>query len=300
MTNVIVLAISLFWIFGQIKAQELQCQVTIQAPRLQSLDRSILEQLKQAITQYLNQNKWTNDHFEPHERIRCNITIIIQTNPSVDRFEGTMQIQVIRPVYASTYETVIFNYIDKDFKINYNPMQPLQFSTTTYIDNLTSILNFWAYMILGFDYDSFGKGSGIPYFRKAQEILNLAQESGESGWKALDGTNNRYWVLENMLNGSYQVLHQVYYDYHRKALDHMYQDVDQGREIVLQCLDQLRKLFQSNPNTIMPRIFVRTKTQELVQMFRNATDLQKQRFLQIIRQLDPANMRYYNQIKERQ
>lgn len=296
----IIKGILLLWIIFKLSwsnAQELNCFVQIQAPNVQGIDRSVFKQMENDITRYLNQNKWTKDEFAPHERIKCQITITINKVPSIDRFEGSMQIQVIRPVYNSTFESVILNYQDKDFNVNYTPFQTMQFSPTTYVSNLTSILNFWAYMILGFDYDSFGKGDGIPYFQQAQQMLNIAQESGEKGWNAMDGTNNRYWIVENMINSSYNTIHEVYYLYHRKGLDQMYQNVEMGREAVLNALEKLRQLYLQNPNIIIAKVFTTSKVQELTQMFRQATPQQKQRFLSIMRTLDPGNMQYYERIQ---
>lgn len=296
----IIKGIILLWIiFGWswVEGQELNCMVQVQAPNVQGIDRTIFRQMENDITRYLNQNKWTDDEFAPQERIKCQITITLNKVPSVDRFEGSMQVQVIRPVYNATFESVILNYQDKDFQVNYVPFQTMQFSPTTYVSNLTSILNYWAYMILGVDYDSFGKGDGIPYFQKAQQMLNLAQEGGEKGWNAMDGTNNRYWLVENFLNSSYNAIHDVYYTYHRKGLDQMYQDVQKGRDAVLETLNQLRTLFLQNPNIILAKVFTTSKVQELTQMFMQATPQQKQQLLEIMRVLDPGNMRFYEQIQ---
>ncbi len=281
-------------------AQELLCTVRVQAPNVQGIDRTVFKQLEREVYQYMNQNQWTNDKFAQNEKIKCSLTIIITNVPSVDRFEGTMQIQVVRPVLNSSYQTVTLNFIDKNFAINYVPFQTMRFSVNTYVNNLTSILNFWAYMILGIDYDTFGKRSGLTYFQQAREVLNLAQaNSPERGWNAVDGTYTRYWLMENFLNSSYQELHDVYYIYHRKGLDVMHKDVNGGREEILRSLKLLQKVFLSNPNIIVHNVFVDSKSNELITMFQDAFPAQRTEFIRIMKQLDPANANKYEKINKR-
>ncbi len=295
LTKFLILTLTVLTLYSQ----ELLCTVNVRAPSVQGIDKSVFQQMQRDIYQFMNNNKWTQHKFKQQEKIKCSLTIIINNVPTPDRFEGTMQVQVRRPVYNSTYETLTLNFIDKNFAINYVPFQTLRFTTTTYENNLVSILTFWGYMILGFDYDSFGKAAGVPFFQTAREILNLAQDSGERGWRAMDGTYTRYWLVENMLNDSYKEIHNVYYKYHREGLDIMAEDVNLGRENILAALKILQRLFLSNPNIIVANTFIDAKSNELVNIFKNADPAQKTQFLALMRSLDPANMNRYEKIKEK-
>lgn len=286
-----------WWICGLalLRAQELLPVVNIQAPGIQGIDRTVLQQLQRDITQYLSTNRFTEDVFEPQERIRCLLTIVITRAPSPTRFEGTCQVQAIRPVYQSTYETQTLNFQDPNFSIEYNPNQTLQFSLVNYVDNLTSLLNFYAYIIIGLDYDSFGEDAGIPYFQKAQQILNMAApNANDLGWTPSGNVmRSRYWLVENLLNSSYSSFHKVLYKYHRQGLDKMYRDLPTARSTILECLQSIATLQASNPNTLLVRLFIDTKSTEILQIFRKATPEEKQQLIQYMRQIDPSNIGAY-------
>jgi len=279
-------------------AQELLPTVSIQAPGIQGIDRTVLQQMQQDIQQYLSNNRFSDDAFMPNERIKCFLNIVITALPSPTRFEGTMQVQAIRPVYNSTYETLTLNFNDPDFRINYSPTQTLQFSENAYIDNLTALLNFYAYLIIGIDYDSFGTEAGMPFFQRGQQILNLAAaNSSEPGWQP--GGNflrSRYWLLENLLNSSYKEFHVIMYRYHREGLDKMHEDAQAAREKVLMTLANLASFQQSQPNSILVRAFMDAKNTELMQVFQKAPVDQRQRFVAVMKQVDPTNYSVYESL----
>ncbi|MCS6790167.1 MAG: DUF4835 family protein [Bacteroidia bacterium] len=283
---------SLLW------AQELLPIVNVQAPGIQGIDRSILQQMQRDITQYLMNNRFSEDVFAGNERIKCIFTITITALPNPTRFEGTMQVQAIRPVLNSTYETLVFNFNDQNFRVDYSATQTLQFSENTYIDNLTALLNFYAYIILGMDYNSFGAEAGIPFFQKAQQVVNLAAaNSNESAWQpAGNFLRSRYWLVENLLNTSYKAFHSLMYRYHRDALDKMHKDLPASREVLLEVLLGMVKLAREHPNSILTRLFVDTKGNELMQIFQKSTSEQKQRFVEAMKQLDPNNLAVYENL----
>ncbi|MCS7297758.1 MAG: DUF4835 family protein [Bacteroidia bacterium] len=287
----------LLW-YSTLWAQELLPIVNIQAPGIQGIDRSLLQQLQQDITQYLSTNRFSEDVFAPNERIKCLFNIVITALPNPTRFEGTIQVQAIRPVYNSTYETLTFNFNDPELRINYTATQTLQFSENTYVDNLTALLNFYAYLILGMDYNSFGLEAGTPFFQRAQQVLNLAAaNSSEPGWQPTGNfLRSRYWILENLLNSSYRSFHTLFYRYHREGLDKMHKDPAAARETLLQVLQEMMRFSQENPNSVLIRLFVDTKGTELMQAFRKALPEQKQRFVTIMRQLDPNNLTVYENL----
>jgi len=298
-----------FWIFifslfcfQVTQAQELNCQVNIQTPQMQGVDRSLIDQLRQDIMQYMNNRKWTNDQFEPNEKIRCSINLILKSpSTSGDRFEGTANIQVIRPVYNATYETVSLNFQDQYFHINYIQSQNLVYSETNYETNLTALLNYYALIILGFEYDSFSPSGGTKYFTRAQNIVNLAAQGNETGWKAFDGDGrrNRYWIVENALNSSYKVFREAIYKYHRLGLDVMEKDVNAAREKIVEALEDLSKMYSSNPNVFLIPIFADSKGPELINIFKNAYPEIQRRFIKAMEVLDPSKLSNYSSVLQK-
>lgn len=283
-------------------SQELFCRVNIQAPGITGIDRNILNQLQQDITQYMNNRKWTNHNFEPNERIKCMINLVITGLPSPDRFEANATIQATRPVYNSTFETVTFNYQDKSFNFNYLPTQNLIFSETNYENNLVTLLNFYAFVILGMDYDTFSPLGGTVQFNRALNMINLAASSGESGWRAFDGDGrrNRYWLVENLLNNSYKNFRTAIYKYYREGLDKMESDVNAGREKIVEAIEDIQKVHLQNPNIFLTQVFFETKNQELVSILKNAFPELKQRFLRAVEVTDPSRMNTYSGINQKQ
>lgn len=278
-------------------AQELNCRVRIQTPNAQAIDRSVFQSLERDITQYMNGRRWTNTEYDPQERINCSLTIVFTSVPSVERFEGTCQVQVVRPTYGSTYETLVLNFNDPDFNISYNSFQPLDFSEVTYVSNLTALLNAYAFLILGADADSFEPGGGIPHYQRALAVVNLAQTGNEKGWRAPDGVRNRYWLVENLLNNSYSALHDITYTYHRKGLDLMGTRPEEARKNIAGCIDQLEKLFRFNPSVYAIRVFLDGKSNELTLIYMKASPEQKARFLEVMALVDPSNMNTYERAR---
>lgn len=283
---------------SSLMGQELFCTVNVDASRIQS-DRQVFEDMEKNISEYLNFNEWTNDDFTTEERIRCNLNLVVQSRPSPDYFLCQVTLQVFRPVYNSTYETVSLNVRDVNFNFRYVAYQNLQFTQNTYTDNLTALLNYYAYLIIGFDYATFSPNGGMPYFQKAQEIVNLAASaSQEKGWKSRESNRNRYWQVENLLNSSYQGFHQMLYQYHRQGLDQMENSPQQARKAILATLQELQRLHRQNPLLLLNKMFLDAKQDELVSVFTNAFVNDKKQFVEIMQDVDPSNMGQYNSVME--
>lgn len=280
-------------------ANELQCNVMINAQTIQSnVDQTFWQNMQRDLTQYLNNTKWTEDKFEPIEKIRCTISIMLTSMPSNDRFEGTAQIQAIRPVLNSTFETQLINFNDQNFVCNYIPQQALQYTENSYVNNLTSLLNFYALIILGMDYASFSLEGGNPFFERARNVLNLAASGGERGWGTMDSPTgrNRFWLIENLTNSAYKKFHNVLYTYHRKGLDVMHEDVNKGRSSILESIIELQRLYQDNQQLFIVRIFMDAKSNEIIQVFRNGQAADKQRLVQILKIIDTNNASKYDEL----
>lgn len=283
--------------FLSVSGQELLCTVSVDAGRIQS-DRSVFEDMQKQISEYMNFQQWGNDKFESHERIRCNLQIIVTKRPTPDYFVCTMNLQVFRPTYNSTYETMLLKVADKSFNFNYVAYQNMVFTDNSYTDNLTALLNFYAYLVLAFDYDSFGLNGGNPFFQKCQEIVNLATVSNEKGWKANEDNRNRYWLMENLSNSRYKSFHDILYKYHRQGLDMMESKPAQGRRAIMESLKELKKLNQQNPLLILIKTFLDAKQNELIGVFTKSFSNDKQEFVNLMQEIDPSNIARYNSVLE--
>ncbi len=282
-----------------LQAQELQVSVNIDYNQVGQGDKLIFQEMQRAINEYLNFTEWTQDEFSYQERIRCNFRIIINQRPSADYFRCTANIQIYRPVFNSTYETPLANLSDKNFNFNYIIGQPLQYNENSYTDNLTALLNFYANLILGFDYGSFGPNGGTEYFKRAQNWVNLAASSPEQGWTSSGVTqNNRFWLAENLTNSSYRAFHSALYNYHRQGLDQMTENMPKARRSILDSLRDMQKVFRQNPLLMVVRVFLDAKDGELVKVFQGAFPNDKKVFLELMQDIDPANIEKYKKVND--
>jgi hypothetical protein len=246
--------------------------------------------------EFMNNRRWTEHGYTQEERIECNIFIRLEEQVSVDEFKGSIQIQVKRPVFNSSYETTLLNIKDNDFHCRYVEFQPIEFSETNNRDNLSNILAFYAYIILGFDYDSFSREGGTPYFEKAQAIVNNSQNAREKGWKAFESERNRYWLIENIMNRSYAAMRETTYTYHREGLDVMADKTEEGRAAIAESLRGVQTVFRRRPSTYILQIFFDAKSDELVNIFTRSYPDERNRVMAILNEVDPSNGGKYQKI----
>ena len=283
-------------ISGFSSAQELNCTVSVISPSIQNTEKRIFETLQKDIREFMNSTRWTNDVFALEERIECSILITVGERISNDRFKATMQVQSSRPAYMTSYNTVMLNVNDQDFTFQYVENQPLQFQENQTVSNLTSVLAFYAYMIVGADYDSFSLKGGEPYYQKALQIVNNSQNATERGWKAFEGSKNRYWLIENMLNARYEEFRGVMYKYHREGLDVMQSDINTGRQAITECLKPLKTIRMDQPNSYLMTVFFTAKVDEMINIFKEAFPDVKTKAANDLMQMDPANANKYQAI----
>lgn len=277
-------------------SQEVNFTVKINVQKLQTADPRIFETLEQAVAEFLNSTKWTEDIFEVNERINCNLLITLQEELSPTSFKADMAVQASRPVYGSNYETVLLNHIDRDVVFTYEQYQPLQYSKNSFNDNLSSILAFYTYVILGLDYDSFALYGGEPYFLAAQDIVNTIPQgiaSSSPGWRSVDGNRNRFWIVENMLSPRIRPFREAMYTYHRLALDIMHENVAKGRSIMSESLESVLKVNQTYPNSMAIQMFINTKSQEVMEIFKLGTPAEKEQVVRVMSRIDAANTARY-------
>jgi len=289
-----ILCLSLF----QLSAQELQCNVSVSSSRIEGTYKEIFQTMRNDISEFMNTRKWTDNQFSFDERIVCTIFIQITDQIGSDEFKGTMQVQLNRPVFNSSYQTPILNIKDNDFDVRYVEFQPLEFSETSNTNPLTNILAYYAYIILGFDYDTFSPMGGSPYFQRAKDIVNKAQNSREKGWRAFEGNNNRFWLVDNVTNKAYSPFRDLMYRYHRLGLDVMSEKPDIGRGEIADALKNMQKVYRTRPDTYINRIFFDAKSDEIVNIFSKGSTDEKSRIMTVLSECDPANSGKYEAIMQ--
>lgn len=290
----------------QLVAQgELLSTVRIIAPQLQRTDRRVFDQLETSLREWLNNTKWTGDAFTAEERIRCSFILTINKENDSNSFSGELTVQATRPVYGSAYDTPTFSHLDRDMTFTYEQNQPLEFVPTVAENpNLTSVFAFYAYVILALDYDTFSPYGGEPHWQMAQQILNNAQNTGLAnmgGWKPSesgggDKNRNRFWLIENALSPRLRQYRSALYNYHRKGLDLMMTKPEQGRAGIMQAMEDMEKASISYINAMLVQIFMNSKRDELVELWKMGTRPQKERVVQIMTRLDPSNVARYREI----
>lgn len=281
-------------------SQELNCQVSVLTDarvEVNSTEQEIIKQMKQSIFDFMNDTKWTDDEFKTEERINCNIQIQIKTIPSTGSYTGYIQVQHSRPAFNSNYNSVIFNFQDDDVAFSFSRNAVLQYNENQFKDNLTSILSFYAYFILGMDYDSFSLKGGTPYFTKAQQIVTNAQVSGAAGWKANEsGKRNRYWLVENILQPAFETVRECNYMYHRKGIDMLYENKVAGKKAMYDALNKLTPVVQRNPNNLNTLNFLNSKIQEFKNVLSDSETKEKTDFVNLLKKLDSGNSSRYQEI----
>ncbi len=277
-------------------AQELNCNITILTPQLQSAQQKVFETLELTAEEFLNNRKWTNDDFSLEERIEVNIQITVLEELSITTFKGSIQVQSSRPVYNSDYKTPLFFVNDNDFQFSFLENTIVQFSPDQHRDNLSSVLAYYAYMIIGMDYDSFSPKGGTPYYLKAQQIVNNAQNAGELGWRSSEGQRNRFWIVENILNQTFSPLRDCFYTYHRQGFDLLFDDPETARLNIAESLLALRRIHQIKPSSYNMQIFFYPKVDEIISLFTPVPPEEKTRVYNLLRLVDPGNIQDYERM----
>ncbi|MDW8330065.1 MAG: DUF4835 family protein [Cyclobacteriaceae bacterium] len=286
-----------WFIVVEVRSQELNCVVTINVgPRVRTTDQNVFRDMKNAFQQFLNSRKWTNDTYAPHERINCSFLININDMPAIGVFNASVQIQAARPVYNTTYTSLIFNFADREWDFEYVESQPLEFNDNTFMSNLTSMLAFYAYMIIGIDNDTFSELGGNPQFQRALQVVNNAQTSNRNGWQPTGSNRNRYWLIENYLNPQFTEIRRAMYRYHRLGMDTFEKDPDNSRQVILDCLKSIKKARDINPNAIIVISFFDAKTRELANIFSEGQLPVRREAYDLIVAMDPSNQAGYEKI----
>lgn len=278
---------------GPAGAQDLYCRVQVSHPQIQTSDNSIFQSLQQAITDFMNNRKWTTDVFAPQERIEANIIITVSEWDGNDRFKASAQIQSYRPVYGTSYNSLVFTINDENWDFNYSEQKPLEYASTGQNENLSLLLAFYANIIAGVDYDTFSSMGGSRFFLRAQNIVNQAQNNGSAGWRSFENTRNRYWLAENLLNTELQPIRELMYIYHHKGLDTFFENMSQGRSTLLENLDLLQQANQNRPSSMFLQLFFTAKSDELTNILKQAPPGERSKAINLLVEIDPSNAEKY-------
>lgn len=288
---------------GALGAQELQAKISVNASRISSqIDKKVFQTLQNALNNFLNTRKWTNESFQQNEKIVCNFLLNLSDVSSDNLYKATLTVQAARPIYNSAYDSPLVNFLDENISFRYVEFQPIEFNDARVsgndplVSNLTAVLAYYVDIILGMNFDSFALKAGDPYFQKAQNIVNNAPDSRDiTGWRSFDGQRNRYWLADNLTNSRYTLLHDAIYSYYRLGLDHMYDHETDARTAVMNTLNFLNNINSENPNTMGLRFFFQGKARELVGVFKKTNPDEKSRAVDLLMKLDVSNANVYKQ-----
>ena len=283
-----------------IVAQELNINVQIVAPTVASTDPRMFEEMEQNVEEFLNGTNWTNDDYEDFEKIEGSLKITVSDEISTTAFVGDFFIQSLRPVYKSNYNTPLINYVDQGVQFEYRERQPIRRSEDNYFDNLSSILTFYALTLIAMDYDSFSPRGGDAYWQKANNLLNSIPEvvkAADSGWANQIGEQNRFWLIENMLNPKIKPFRQAFYEYHRMSLDAMTIDPDKSKAIMTSAITAIGQVEKDLPNNMVVQMFTDSKHSEIIEIYKDATRGEQEKVTRIMTSIDPSRADEYNQIR---
>ena len=290
--------ISIFFI-SSIKSQELNCNVRVTYPQIAGTSVQVYKTMQKDLYEFMNSTKWTKNVFNNNERIQCAIIINV-TSKSGNNFVSTIQVQSNRPVYGTSYQSPLLNLKedDDDFDFEYIENQNIEFSENRHGSNLLSVMAFYAYIIIGMDYDTFSSEGGTEYFQKAQRIVNNAQSSTNKGWKAFEAKkqDNRYFLVENLLNSRYGAIRRGMYRYHRLGLDRMGDRLEAGRTEIAESLRYLQKVYRTNKNLYLTKVVLDAKSNEIVDIFSGSFAAEKNKVYNIMKEIDQIHLSKYEKL----
>lgn len=281
---------------GLSQAQQLNCTVTVNGDKIANANVNTFKTLERSIGEFVNKTDWAGGEYKQGERINCSMYITLNSYDS-NQYAGTIQIQSSRPIYNSTYSSPVFNYNDKDFSFAYTEFQNLTYDPNSYTSNLVSVLSFYAFMIIGMDADTFAEKGGTQFIETAQEICSVASQGGSKGWTQSEGTQNRYFLVNDMLSNTYSPFREAMFEYHFEGLDTMAKDLKPAKEKIASSIKTLSKLYQVRPNAFLTRVFFDAKSDEIVSIFSGGPDISFPELSDNLNKLSPLNSGKWNTIK---
>ncbi len=282
---------------GTASAQELRCQVEVNSQQIEGTNKSVFETLQSSITDYMNENRFSTATFSPNERIECRMYLTVAEYEG-DRIKGDLQVQVSRPVYNSTYTTTLLNFKDSKIDFEYKEGDPLVYNETSQQSNLTAILDYYAYLFLGIDFDSFSPQGGQAFYDRAQSVVQAAQSTGEVGWRAFEDTKNRAAVLSSFTDNNTSGIRRLLYNYHRKGLDEMVTSPDKGRAVITESLKEIQTVYKNAPMSVALSMFRDAKLDELVNIYSKAPQSEREEVYELLQPIYPTDIERLEKIKK--
>lgn len=279
------------------KAQEFKCEVDVNSQQVEGTNKSVFDALKEGISTYMNETKFSNAIFSPNEKIECRLFLTVAEYTD-DRIKGDLQLQLSRPVYNSTYTTTLFNFRDTRVEFDYREGDPLIFNENSVDNNLTALLDYYAYLFLALDFDSFSPKGGQQFFDRAQSVVQQAQSLGEIGWRTFEDTKNRAAVLSSYTDSNTSGIRDLIYNYHRKGLDEMVTSPDKGRAVITESLKELKKVADTAPMSVALSLFRDSKLDELVNVYSKAPQTERETAYEILQPIFPTESERLDQIKK--
>lgn len=281
--------------------QEIQANITFRTDQIQSNQQlssgpQFYNDLQAQLNDFVSSRRWTNDQFRPEEKINLEMSLIVRSASAQGDFDCQATIQVTRPVFGTSYQTVLLRFVDRNFAFKYQPGTPLIYNDNSFNDNLTSLLAFYSYIALALDYDSFGRRGGEPYIQRAFNVANLVPSGGPVGWSSGSGPMSRYWLIENLQNQQMLPFRDGLYTYHRLALDSFAAQPEPARRQIIGVLTSFRAVNQQKPGTLLMNSFFDGKADELVNLFSRATPTEKQQAFGLLSNLDPTKTDTYRRL----
>lgn len=279
-------------------AQEFLGNIQIQSQRIEGIDPSVWTTMKTSMFEFMNNQSWSNYNFKIAERVEFTMVFTINEVVGGDDFSGTLNLVLKRPIYGTDYSSDIVNLVDNDIHFRYVPYQPMEFADGTYSNNLTSILAFYAYLMLGLDFDTFSLLGGTEFYEKAMAVANAAQSSNERGWQGFEGPKNRYALVENLLNPSYEDIRKFLFEYHLKGMDDMATNANGGRAVIGKTLKYYKSVYDKRPGLYVLQVMLETKRDEIINIFKEASPAEKSSMLNVMKEVDPPNGTRYEMVNE--
>jgi len=289
---------SLFLVIYSISvtAQEFNCGVSVSHSKIQSSNQELFSNMQKDIYEFVNATRWTDNVYANDEKIECKLFFTLDDQLGADEFKGSLQIQLRRPVYNSSYQTTIFNFQDNDIRFRYAEYEPLKFTENSKNTNLVSLIAFYSNILLGITYDTYSPNGGGVYFSKAEAIVAQCQNNIEQGWKSFESRKNRYWLIENMQDSALSNVRACWYQYHRHGLDIMEKDVTGGRSVIAESLELIRKSYRQRSNSMLIKLFFDAKSDEIMNIFAESFSEEKMRVYNIVAEVDPTNLSKYKKL----
>lgn len=296
MTKIILLVVLIF-LLGKTNAQELNCNIQINSEQVPGSNKSVFITLEKSATEFVNNRSWTDLKYSNAEKIECTMNIIVKKLED-EVITAEIQVQSRRPVYNSVYNSTLFNFKDNSFTFNYKEFDQLEMNENTITSNLTAVLAYYSYLIIGYDMDSYSRLGGTPYFQAAEIIVNMAQASDLAGWKAFESTRNRYALINNLTDEAFKKFRNYFYEYHRLGLDEMTLNMTNARAKIAVGLPILRETNRSRPSAIAISSFLDAKTDEIISIFSNGTEKEKKEAIEVLTDVNPTQSDRYTKINK--